>query len=100
MRHPTATLRHASELIPCAAAVLLTLALLSRRPLRPPCADFRVSTKCLTNKGLHTWHGMLGYIKKDLGLPHFTLVSKNVSEEALPRQPPCSAAHTPTSSHS
>lgn len=43
----------------------------------------RVSAKELKGEGVHTWHGMLGYVTKDVGLEHYVLHHKNVDEAAF-----------------
>lgn len=39
-----------------------------------------VCVKKLTGRGLHTWHGMIGYIHKDARLPHFEVQLHNITE--------------------
>lgn len=39
-------------------------------------SDIVVCVRKLTGRGLHTWHGLIGYIHKDEGLPHFRYASR------------------------
>jgi len=40
-----------------------------------------VTCKSLMNKGLHTWHGMIGYCTKDRGQEHYNCISHNISQD-------------------
>ena len=43
-----------------------------------------VNSKGLTGKGLHTWHGLLGYCQKDMHESHYrVLKTDNISDEDL-----------------
>lgn len=43
-----------------------------------------VNSKGLTGKGLHTWHGLLGYCQKDMHEKHYcTFKSNNITDEDL-----------------
>ena len=42
-----------------------------------------VMCKALTGIALHTFLGMVGYVTKDEGTPHFRLISHNVSQQQL-----------------
>lgn len=43
-----------------------------------------IIAKNLTNKGLHTWHGMIGYVTKDEGKAHFRMeITDNITPEDL-----------------
>mmetsp|Transcript_39255 Transcript_39255/g.65943 ORF Transcript_39255/g.65943 Transcript_39255/m.65943 type:complete len:406 (+) Transcript_39255:751-1968(+) len=43
-----------------------------------------ICAKKLTNKGLHTWHGMQGYVTKEDGKAHYRMVkTANITEQDL-----------------
>ena len=43
----------------------------------------QVMLRALTGRNLHTWHGMIGYVRKDAGLAWFRFHRKGVSDEDL-----------------
>lgn len=43
----------------------------------------RVVCKSLTNTGLHTFRGMIGYFLKDIGIEHFEVVMKNILDDDI-----------------
>ena len=69
---------------PCQTAALLRGARDNVTNILPKHAAYwkKVGILCrkLKGKGIHTWEGMLGYVQKDKGQPHYELFLKNVSE--------------------
>jgi hypothetical protein len=43
---------------------------------------FRIMSKVLVGRGVHTWRGMKGYVTKDKGQAHYKEYRKNVTDEA------------------
>lgn len=43
----------------------------------------RVVCKVLTNKQLHTFHGMISYCLKDMGSEHFKIYMHNISDDDI-----------------